>query len=87
MLFTTALLKNNPVVGWGGLSKKSNVKMWKECPKLAVMHNMSIVKKSNSWTMDDTDNFICWGLTSMGGVYMEISLQIINLQTEFNYLE
>ena len=33
--------------------------MSKECPKLAFMHNMSIVKKSNSWTMDDTDNFNC----------------------------
>ena len=33
--------------------------MSKECPKLAVMHNMSIVKKSNSKTMDDTDNFNC----------------------------
>ena len=33
--------------------------MSKESPKLAVMHNMSIVKKSNSKTMDDTDNFNC----------------------------
>ena len=37
--------KNSPVLGWGGLSKKSNIKMSKECPKLAVMHNMSINKK------------------------------------------
>ena len=27
--------------------------MSKECPKLVVMHNVSIVKKSNSWTMDE----------------------------------
>ena len=27
--------------------------MSKECPKLTVMHNLSIVKKSNSWTMDE----------------------------------
>ena len=31
----------------GGLSKKSNVKMSKECPKLAVMHNMSICNSVN----------------------------------------
>ena len=37
---------------WGGLSKKSNAKMLKECPKLPVVYNMSIVKESNSWTMD-----------------------------------
>ena len=28
-------------------------KMSKECPILAVMHNTSIVKKSNIWTMDE----------------------------------
>ena len=27
--------------------------MSKECPKLPVMYDMSIVKKSNSWTMDE----------------------------------
>ena len=51
--------KNSPVEGLGGLSKKSNVKMSKECPKLAVMHNTLIVKKSNSWTMDETQIFNC----------------------------
>ena len=51
--------KNSHVEGWGGLSKKSNVKMSKECPKLAVMHNTLIVKKSNCWTMDETQNFNC----------------------------
>ena len=51
--------KNSPVESWGGLSKKSNVKMSKECPKLAVMHNTLIVKKSNSWTMDETQIFNC----------------------------
>ena len=30
-----------------------------ECPKLTVMHNMSIVIKSNSWTIDETHNFNC----------------------------
>ena len=45
--------KNSPVmVRW--FSKKSNVKMFKECPKLPVMYNMAIVRKSNSWTMDET---------------------------------
>ena len=29
-----------PLVGWGGLSEKSNVKMSQECPTLAIMHNM-----------------------------------------------
>ena len=28
--------------------------MLKECAKLLVMYGMSIVKKSNSWTMDET---------------------------------
>ena len=37
--------KNSPVEGWGGLSKKSNVKMSKEYPKLPIMHNMSICQK------------------------------------------
>ena len=27
--------------------------MSKECPKLSVMYDMTIVKKSNSWTMDE----------------------------------
>ena len=48
---------------------------------------MSIVEKSNSWTMDDTGNFNCYGLTLVGRVCMEISQQIINLQKEFNYLD
>ena len=54
----------------------------KKSPKLAVMHNISIVKKSNSWTMDDTHNFNGQGLPTVGAVYMEISPQTINLQTE-----
>ena len=63
-----AAYKNSPLRGWGGLSKNvkknvknnnSNVKMSKECTKLAFMHKMSIVKKSKSWTMDDTHNFNC----------------------------
>ena len=45
--------KNSPVVGRGGLSKNSNVKMSK-CSKLAVMHNMAIVKSQTLGTMDDT---------------------------------
>ena len=27
--------------------------MSKECPKLPVMYNMSVVKMSNSWTMNE----------------------------------
>ena len=46
--------KNSSVLCLGGLSKKSNVKMSKECPKLAVMHNTSIFKKLNSWSMFKT---------------------------------
>ena len=34
-------------------------KMSKEFLKMVVMHNVPIMKKSNSWTMDDTDNFSC----------------------------
>ena len=45
--------------GWGDLSMKSNVKMSNEYPKLPVMYNMSIVKKSNSWAIDETHNFNC----------------------------
>ena len=40
--------KNSSVMCWGGLSKELEVKMSKECPKLTVMHNMSIIKKSNN---------------------------------------
>ena len=47
-------VKNNPVAGWGSLSKRSNVKTSKECPKLVVMHNILIVKRSNSWSIGDT---------------------------------
>ena len=47
-------VKTNPIAGWGGLSKKSNVKTSKECPKLVVIHNILIVKKSNSWSIGDT---------------------------------
>ena len=46
-------IKTNPVAGWGGLSKKSNIKTSKECPKLVVMHNILIVKKSNSWSIGE----------------------------------
>ena len=51
--------KNSPVQGSGGLSK-SNVKMTKECPKFPVMCNMSIVKKLNSWTMDEVPKTGTW---------------------------
>ena len=51
--------KINPVEGRGGSSKKSNIKMPKECPKWEDIPNMSIVKKPNSLTMDETDNFNC----------------------------
>ena len=50
------------------------------------MHNMSFLKKSNSWTMDETHNYNYEGLTPVGTVCMVISPQIINLQTELNYL-
>ena len=43
----------------GGLSKKSNIKMSKECPKLAVMYDVSNVEMSDSWTVDETHNFNC----------------------------
>ena len=33
--------------------------MSEQCPKLAVMHNMSIVKNSNNWTIDETKKFKC----------------------------
>ena len=32
----------------GGLSKKSNIKMSKECPKLAVMYDVSYHNEKNS---------------------------------------
>ena len=35
------------------------LKMPIEFLKLVVMHNVPIMKKSNSWTMDDTGNFSC----------------------------
>ena len=37
----------------------SNIKMPKECPKLPVMYDKYIVKKSDSWTMDETHNLNC----------------------------
>ena len=57
----------------------SNIKMSTKCPKLAVMHNMSIDKKSNNWTIDYRSsickqNLMIYGLVvgwmggSIGGV-------------------
>ena len=43
-IFCGADTKNSPVAGWGGLSKRPNINMSKACPKLAFIHNMSIVK-------------------------------------------
>ena len=57
-----------------------------KCQKLAVMHNMSIVKKSNCWTTDETHNFNCHSLTPVGGACMEMCPSIINLQAESNYM-
>ena len=44
--------------------------MLKECPKLAVIHNMSIVKKSNSCTTDDTHNFNCYLQTELNYLHL-----------------
>ena len=60
-------IKNSPVEGWGGLSKKSNIKMSKEIPKLVVMHNTSIVKMLNSYTLNETQNFNWQCLTPLVG--------------------
>ena len=43
MVQSIKFLKNSPVKGKDGLGNKSNMKMSK-CPKLVVMHNISIVK-------------------------------------------
>ena len=58
-LSTSNKMKTSSIDGWCGLSKKSNIKMSKEYPELAVKHNMSIVNKSNSWTIDETHTFNC----------------------------
>ena len=53
------------------------------------MHNASIVKKSNCWTMDETQfRLLMPDSTSTGwvSVWVEKSPQIINLQTASKYL-
>ena len=54
--------------------------------QLSVMHNMSIAKKSNSWTMDETHIFQLLMTNSQWVVCMEIFPYIINFQRELNYL-
>ena len=51
------LVQKSSGLGW--FKYEVNVKMSKEYPKLPAMYNMSIVKKSNSLTIDETHNFDC----------------------------
>ena len=73
------------LAGRGGLSKKSSVKRMSKIDSYA---NTSIVKKSNSWTMDEIQKFqlVMPDSTGWVGVWVAKSPQIINLQIDLNYL-
>ena len=84
--------KNSPVRGWGGLSKMSK--------KMSKMSNKSYIFKQN-WIISIRSRFI-WYLVIWPNPthwptetpihppthpWVGVSLQIINLQTELNYLD